>query len=200
MNELLLPLVSPDTPLPDVLWRMAKAKQQAVVVRRRNRLLLIKAGDVTRSMNAAVEAGVDPATVRVSKVVPRHEPTPVPPAWTAPLSLPGASLNEVLTGDGGSGGSTGGRDGIGSGLLRDELRALFDEHDQRYTAVPASDGLSRVVTSSERYAAKLDTLYTICKCAGPAPKVHSFTPDQLDVPGQCNYAHAVAVTCQAADG
>ncbi len=175
MDEMHLPLVHPDLTLPNSIKLMRDAKRGAVVVDHGSMLVLVRAQDVTRAMNDGVERRVDPASIMIGAVRPQAQPS-LPHDLSAGIEQvqPGVSLPYAI---------------------RDGLRMLFDEQDRRHFLFRATPTTSRVVTSSERFTASLGGAVTLCWCEGPPPDVHTFTKDQIDVEGQCNYAHRAALKC-----
>jgi hypothetical protein len=180
MDEVQLDIVSSDATLPDCLDLMKRAKRRAVVVEHDRELTLITAEAITKAMNRAVDQKLDPAQVTVGTVRPPSSSRwHLAPDFLATVMKVPAHLRLDTS-------------------ARSQFRLMFDEQDSRHALIRMPDQVqpkARVITSSERFAQSLGSSVTICRCAGPSPEVHTFTRDQVEEEGVCNYPHRASLTC-----
>jgi hypothetical protein len=180
MDEIQLYVVSSDVPLPNCLQLMRSVQRRAIVVDHGEELTLVTAEAIAEAMNRAVERKRDPAqisvgTVRSTSPLQRHSASDF---LATLMKIPAQSRLDA------------------SALAR--LRRMFDEQDDRHALfeMPVKDQpRARVITSSEGYAKFLGSSVIICRCAGPPPEVHTFTRDQVDEEGVCNYPHKAPLVC-----
>jgi hypothetical protein len=180
MQEVQLDIVSSDTTLPDCLDVMKRGKRRAIVVEQDGELTLITADAITKAMNRAVVQKRDPAQVKVGSVRP---PQPslgnLAPEFVTTVMSVAAHLSLDVS-------------------ALNNFRLMFDEQDNRHALLRMPDQeqpKARVITSSEKFAQSFSSSVTICHCAGPAPDVHTFTRDQVEEAGVCNYPHRAPLTC-----
>lgn len=178
MQEGKLPIVDGKVCMPGMVQTMRQSNSGAILVRQGNSHELLTAEQIFAAGNAAVEAGKDSFALKASDILVSSTSAQTPirlntQDWDFESPIPGGEF----------------------GNFGRQLRAAFDQSNERFMVVQEDQERARVVTPSETIGAEVFRAFTQCVCEGPEPRVHTFTPSMLRKAGVCNYAHAVKVTC-----
>lgn len=178
MDMVELPLVPDKMPLGEALRLLKDDQKSGLVVDHGSELVLLETSDLTRAWNSAVDREEDPRQQPVGSIRPRPRKVELPSGLG--VELEGAARHASISLE-----------------LGNRLRVVFDRQppDDRHVILRAAAAMARVIASSKEFTTRLGRSSVTCTCAGPEPDVHTFTKDEVDVEGQCNYPHAARLTC-----
>ncbi|HEY1888740.1 MAG TPA: hypothetical protein VGG86_22275 [Roseiarcus sp.] len=179
MDVVELPLVPGEMPLGEAFGLLKANRKSGLVVDHVPELVLLQTSDLTHAWNSSVDRKYDPRARPVGSIPPRRSKVELPNDLR--VDLDGVTHYADM-----------------SRQLEKRLRHVFDQQealDDRHVILRATLRTARVFTSSEGFTARLGRSSVTCTCTGPEPDVHTFTKDQVNVKGQCNYPHRAGLTC-----
>jgi len=170
MMEVMLPFLPGDTSLSEALDRMHAGHVGGVVTERPNGPFLLRDVDLFERWNAAVDAGEDPALVKLGRIVPRAAPTRMPDR------LRRLDLDVSILGD---------------EVRRSEAEEIFSAANRSYSIIAVTADRAKVLTASEAFGGPLQYASAVWACEGQP--VHYWKPAQLRDPTRCNMPHRARV-------